>query len=197
MFSFTFPISSSFFSSLLFCYLNMNIINIRMDWRRKWQPSPVFLPGKFHGQRSLVGYSLWGHKRVRHDWATSNSKVCKKAERWVCSIWCVLAGFNPSSIWLRSEDGPEDLVCVCVFSRSFLSDSLRPRDCSPPGSSVLRISQGRILGWFAISCSRKSSRARDQIPCLVFPASRWTLCNCTTWCSPVRTWTCFKTTLSL
>ena len=112
MFSFTFPISSSFFSSLLFCYLNMNIINIRMDWRRKWQPSPVFLPGKFHGQRSLVGYSLWGHKRVRHDWATSNSKVCKKAERWVCSIWCVLAGFNPSSIWLRSEDGPEDLVCV-------------------------------------------------------------------------------------
>ena len=31
-------------------------------WRRKWQPTPVFLPGKFHGQRSLVGYSLWGHK---------------------------------------------------------------------------------------------------------------------------------------
>ena len=62
MFSFTFPISSSFFSSLLFCYLNMNIINIRMDWRRKWQPSPVFLPGKFHGQRSLVGCSPRGHK---------------------------------------------------------------------------------------------------------------------------------------
>ena len=31
-------------------------------WRRTWQPTPVFLPGKFHGQRSLVGYSLWGHK---------------------------------------------------------------------------------------------------------------------------------------
>ena len=31
-------------------------------WRRKWQPSPVFLPGKFHGQKSLVGYSPWGHK---------------------------------------------------------------------------------------------------------------------------------------
>ena len=30
--------------------------------RRKWQPSPVFLPGKSHGQRSLVGYSLWDHK---------------------------------------------------------------------------------------------------------------------------------------
>ena len=57
MFSLTFTICSSFFSSLLFCYLNMNIINIRKDWRRKWQPSPVFLPGKFHGQRSLAGYS--------------------------------------------------------------------------------------------------------------------------------------------
>ena len=29
---------------------------------RKWQPIPIFLSGKFHGQRSLVGYSLWGYK---------------------------------------------------------------------------------------------------------------------------------------
>ena len=28
-------------------------------WRRKWQPTPVFLPGEFHRQRSLVGYSSW------------------------------------------------------------------------------------------------------------------------------------------
>ena len=34
-----------------------------MHWRRKWQPTPVFLPGKSHGQRSLVGYSSpWGCK---------------------------------------------------------------------------------------------------------------------------------------
>ena len=31
-------------------------------WRGEWQPSPVFLPGEFHGQRSLAGYSPWGHK---------------------------------------------------------------------------------------------------------------------------------------
>jgi len=35
----------------------------RFPWRRKWQPTPVFLPGKSHRQRSLVGYSLCGHKR--------------------------------------------------------------------------------------------------------------------------------------
>ena len=33
-----------------------------VPWRRKWQPTSVFLPGKFHGQRSLVGYSSWGRK---------------------------------------------------------------------------------------------------------------------------------------
>ena len=31
-------------------------------WRREWQPIPLFLPGEFHGQRILVGYSPWGHK---------------------------------------------------------------------------------------------------------------------------------------
>ena len=33
-----------------------------IPWRRKWQPTPVFLSGKSHGQRSLAGYSLWGRK---------------------------------------------------------------------------------------------------------------------------------------
>ena len=34
-----------------------------MPWRRAWQPTPVFLPGKSHGQRSLVGYSPEGQKQ--------------------------------------------------------------------------------------------------------------------------------------
>ena len=34
----------------------------KIPWRRAWQPTPVFLPGESHGQRSLVGYSPWGHK---------------------------------------------------------------------------------------------------------------------------------------
>ena len=34
--------------------------SIPVPWRRKWQPTPVFLPGKSHGERSLVGYSPWG-----------------------------------------------------------------------------------------------------------------------------------------
>ena len=41
---------------------------IPLSWQ--WHPTLVFLPGKFHGQRTLVVYSLWGLQRVRHDWAS-------------------------------------------------------------------------------------------------------------------------------
>ena len=34
----------------------------KIPWRREWQPTPVLLPGEFHGQRSLAGPSPWGHK---------------------------------------------------------------------------------------------------------------------------------------
>ena len=34
----------------------------RLCQRRQWHPTPVLLPGESHGQRSLAGYSLWGHK---------------------------------------------------------------------------------------------------------------------------------------
>ena len=39
----------------------------KIPWWRKWQPVPVFLPGKIHGQRSLEGYSPWGRK----EWYTT------------------------------------------------------------------------------------------------------------------------------
>ena len=41
-----------------------------MHWRRKWQPTPVFLPGESQGRGSLMGCHLWGHT-VGHNWATS------------------------------------------------------------------------------------------------------------------------------
>ena len=34
----------------------------KIPWEREWQPTPIFLPGEFHGQRNLVGYSSRGHK---------------------------------------------------------------------------------------------------------------------------------------
>ena len=34
----------------------------KVPWKREWLPTPVFWPGEFHGQRSLAGYSPWGHR---------------------------------------------------------------------------------------------------------------------------------------
>ena len=34
----------------------------KIPWSRKWRPAPACLPGKFHGQRNLVGYGAWGCK---------------------------------------------------------------------------------------------------------------------------------------
>ena len=41
----------------------------KTPWREEWQPTPVFLSGKSHGQWSVVGYNPWGLKRVKHDLA--------------------------------------------------------------------------------------------------------------------------------
>ena len=43
----------------------------KIPWRREWLSTWVFLPGEFHGQKSLVGYIPWGHKRVGHNWLTN------------------------------------------------------------------------------------------------------------------------------
>ena len=51
-------------SSTLMTTFNLNHLLKR---RMEWQSTPVFLPGEFHRQRSLAGYSPWGCKRVRHD----------------------------------------------------------------------------------------------------------------------------------
>ena len=46
--------------------LEMHVKSLGQEdpWRRKWQPTPVFLLGKSHGQRSLEGYSPWDHQQL-------------------------------------------------------------------------------------------------------------------------------------
>ena len=87
--------------------------------RRAWQPTPVFLPGKFHGQRSLEGYSPRGLKRVGHDWATKHTYLIKgtvqwknfnhwsgthiQNSHWLSMLWFLLVG--QLSSWLRPALG--------------------------------------------------------------------------------------------
>ena len=46
---------------------------MKIPWRRSWQPTPIFLPGESHGQRSLAGYSPWGHKESDMTEATEHA----------------------------------------------------------------------------------------------------------------------------
>ena len=57
--------------------LNFIVRNKYISWRRKWQPTPVFLLRKYHGQRNLMSsmISPWDH-RVRHDWDTEHRSEC-------------------------------------------------------------------------------------------------------------------------
>ena len=77
-----------------------------LHWRRKRQPTPVFLPGESHGQRSLVGYSPWG-RWVGHDCATSLSCVgegnsnpfqysCLESPRGRRTCWAAVYGVAQS-----------------------------------------------------------------------------------------------------
>ena len=82
----------------------------KIPWRRAGQPTPVFLPGESHGQRSLVGYSPWGFKESdTTQRLTFSFKILKQfgrsplLVRRASSIW--------NSIWLRNSsagDGAAD-----------------------------------------------------------------------------------------
>ena len=50
-------------------------------WRRKWQPTAVFLPGESQGRRSLVGCRLWGHTESDTTEATQQQQQCTEEQR--------------------------------------------------------------------------------------------------------------------
>ena len=55
---------------------------------RKWQPNPVFLPGKFHAQMSLAGYSPWGHKSNTTEHARTAMNCLRLFTEWVLVTQC-------------------------------------------------------------------------------------------------------------
>ena len=89
--------------------------------------------------------------------------VLKKTQHGFFNFYSYFLHFYNLSTW--------NLFCVrglVNWSRSVVSNSLRPHDCSPPGFSIHGIFQARILEWVAISFSRGSSqpRNRTQVSCI-------------------------------
>ena len=55
----------------------------KIPWRRAWQPTPVFLPGESHGQRSLLGYSVWGHRESDRTERLNSNNLTNLSDRKV------------------------------------------------------------------------------------------------------------------
>jgi len=119
----------------------------RIPWKRAWWPTPIFLPGESHGQRSLVGYSPWGH-RLEHDWSDlARTHVWLFA--WDKFLEVKLLLTNSKNILLH-------IVTTAAKSLQSCPTLCDPIDGSPPGSPVPGILQARTLEWVAISFSNAS-----------------------------------------
>ena len=70
----------------------------KIPWRRKWQPTPAFLPGKSYSHSCLVGCSPWGHERVGHDLATKQQNK-SDIQGWLTLLHkeqdCMVPGPSP------------------------------------------------------------------------------------------------------
>ena len=69
----------------------------KIPWRRAWQPTPVFLPGESHGQRSLAGYSPRGRKEL-----DMTERLSPAYTHQTCSYWLHLNSSITKSHWLRA-----------------------------------------------------------------------------------------------
>ena len=120
-----------------------------MHWRRKWQPTPVFLPRESQGQQSLVGCHLWG-RRVRHNWSDAAAAASPswtsfstphlshhRAPYWApCVIEQLLTGFyfTDGSVYMSMLLSPpvplSPSLTVSTGSFSVSVSSFLPRRCS-------------------------------------------------------------------
>ena len=97
----------------------------RIPWRREWLPTPVFLSGELHGQRTLVGCSPWGHS-VGHNWVINTCISPLKKWRKFCTALKFALDYNFISIFstLKSltfwRNIAHILVLILYLTCSFL-----------------------------------------------------------------------------
>ena len=102
-----------------------------MHWRRKWQPTPVFLPGESQGRGSLVGCRLWGC-RIGHNYsglAAAAELTMPSIGHLVISIhssteqYCFLCSCSLTRQWnLRSSTQGGTWVCIFAFFNTMVKD---------------------------------------------------------------------------
>ena len=88
-------------------------------WKREWQSTPVFLPGEFHGQRSLEGYSLWGRKESDTTERLTHTERIPNEENVTLSPFSRAAQLL-SSFECENLDPPVEAI-RCVISKNPVS----------------------------------------------------------------------------
>ena len=72
-------------------------------WRRKWQPTPVFLSGEFHGQRSPVACGPWGHKESDTTERLTHTHIIYDRAMQHVGAWLPNQGWDPHPLhWKNS-----------------------------------------------------------------------------------------------
>ena len=96
----------------------------KIPWRRKWQPTPIFLTGKSHGQRSLVHYSPWSHKRVGHNLVTTTitTKVLTTASFLFIPLFISKDNLQP--LEQHTHTHTHMYVCILYISTVFHEHSI-------------------------------------------------------------------------
>ena len=114
----------------------------KIPWRRKWHPTPVFLPWKFHGQRSLVGYSPGDCKeRDVTEWARTHKAIF--AEEWQGPLLLFHDGVRNDAVYGPDHHKPCGRCCLLTVrshSQPFsllLPSSLGPRKLYTASASSL------------------------------------------------------------
>ena len=123
----------------------------KIPWSRKWQTTPVILPGKYHGRRSETGYSPYGHRESDMTEHHQHHHSFYSSLRFISLI--ILLLFLDVIISWYPLFWSRQLFMVCSnWSVPAAAKSLQscptlcdPRDGSPPGSPVPGILQARTL----------------------------------------------------
>ena len=146
----------------------------KLPWRKEWLPTPVFLPRESHGQRSLVGYSLWGHKEADTTEQHNTARYSDGVGKWLhmlpnacCIVFKkkVAPGIRDSGIaerrWLR-----EDSNLVALWATAHVKSSASPRTvmitCLPTHPRAPRASHSLWMKLIQRTKIMKKEAAKEE-----------------------------------
>ena len=142
-----------------------------IPWGRKQQPTQVFLPGKFHGQRSLLGYSPWVLRRVAQNWATKQQTMPGRVTmriKWLLG----LATVSAIHVFIMLEEGMATHSSILAWRIAWTE---KPGGLQTIGSKRVRHNWSDLActhGWCLLKLEgQEALEQTPQITCLSQPES--------------------------